>query len=70
MKMSFVSGALLVIVWIVLAFVIAVPAGWVHLFLAAGTVMIARGIILSPAADTVEKEADRGGQGRTGADTP
>ena len=70
MVISFVAGTLLVIGWIVVAFVIAVPAGWVHLLLAAGTVMIARGIVLSPAAKAGADvtRADRGGQGRTEAD--
>lgn len=58
MVISFVAGTLLVIGWIVVAFVIAVTAGWVHLLLAAGTVMIARGIVLSPAAGKTDGQTD------------
>jgi hypothetical protein len=44
------GGFLLLGAWIVLAFVMAIPSGWVHLPLAAGVTLIAVGIIqLAPA---------------------
>jgi len=45
MNWSLVGGLALLILWLVLAFVMAIPNGWVHLPLAAGTVLIARGIV-------------------------
>jgi hypothetical protein len=63
MVIAFIAGAVFLVIWIVLAFVIAVPAGWVHLFLAAASVMIARGIVLSPpkqADSQTGGKADRG----------
>ncbi len=41
----FVSALASLALWVVLAFGLAVPSGWVHLFLAAGAVLIAAGII-------------------------
>jgi 1,4-dihydroxy-2-naphthoate octaprenyltransferase len=38
--------------WVVLAFVMAVPNGWVHLPLAVGAVLIAVAIIQSSPAET------------------
>lgn len=35
------------VLWIVLAFVVALPTGWAHLPLAAGTVLLAIGIVES-----------------------
>ncbi len=44
--MNFALGAaiLCVIGWIILAFVLAIPSGWVHLPLALGAVLLARAI--------------------------
>jgi len=39
------GGILLVGLWVVLAFGMALPSGWVHLPLAAGVTLIAVGII-------------------------
>ena len=41
--------------WIVLAFVVAIPSGWVHLPLALGAVLIAVAIIQSAPADTGDR---------------
>jgi len=47
---AFTGGIVLIGVWIVLAFVMAIPSGWVHFPLAAGVTLIAVGIIqLAPA---------------------
>ena len=37
-------------VWVVLAFVAAVPAGWVHVFLAVGVILLIRRVVTGPAA--------------------
>ncbi len=44
--MNFALGAAIfcVIGWIILAFVLAIPSGWVHLPLALGTVLLAKAI--------------------------
>ena len=41
--------------WVVLAFVMAVPSGWVHVPLAAGACVVAYAIILSPPANAEPK---------------
>jgi hypothetical protein len=47
---AFACGIVLIGAWIVLAFVMAIPSGWVHFPLAAGVTLIAVGIIqLAPA---------------------
>ena len=45
-----VAGIVLIGLWIVLAFVMAIPSGWVHLPLAAGFTLIGAGIIQLPPA--------------------
>ena len=45
------SGLALLVLWAIVAFVVAWPSGWAHLPLAAGVVLVARGIV----------EADRRG---------
>lgn len=47
MNWSVLGGFGLLVLWVVLALVIALPTGWVHLPLAAGAVLIARGIVLA-----------------------
>jgi len=42
---AFACGIVLIGAWIVLAFAMAIPSGWVHLPLAAGVTLIAVGII-------------------------
>lgn len=39
------SGAFLLVAWVVLAFVAALPSGWVHLPLALGVILVAKGIV-------------------------
>jgi hypothetical protein len=42
---AFLAGVVLIAVWVVLAFVMAIPSGWVHVPLALGVTCIAVGII-------------------------
>lgn len=44
----FVGAAVSLVTWIALAFVWAVPQGWVHIPLGLGAVLIALGIIAAP----------------------
>ena len=34
-----------IVVWVILAFGLAIPSGWVHVPLAAGGILLARGIL-------------------------
>lgn len=36
-----------IVLWVVLAFAVAIPSGWVHVALALGVVLIAVGIVRS-----------------------
>lgn len=45
MNLSLALGILCLAVWIALAFVIPVGAGWVHLFLAAGVILLIRRVV-------------------------
>jgi hypothetical protein len=45
MNLSLVLGILCLAAWIVLAFVVPVAAGWVHLFLAAGVILLIRRVV-------------------------
>jgi len=44
-NLTVLFGIVSLVVWVVLAFVVAVPAGWVHLFYAAAVVLFARRVI-------------------------
>lgn len=46
MNLELGLALLLLIVWVVLAFVAAIPSGWVHVPLALGCVLAARGIVV------------------------
>ena len=45
MNWSLGLGLLSMVVWIVGAFVIPVGAGWIHLFLAAGVILLVRRVV-------------------------
>ena len=45
MNLSLALGVLSLLAWITLAFVIPVGAGWVHLFLAAGVILLIRRVV-------------------------
>jgi len=46
MTLSLVLAIASLVVWIVLGFVVAIPAGWPHLFYAAAVILIARRVIV------------------------
>ena len=45
---SLVAAALALVAWAVLAFAVPVRAGWVHLFLAVGVVLLVRRVVTGP----------------------
>lgn len=47
MNRYFLLALVALIVWAVLAFGMAIPTGWVHVFLAVGVVLVAMGIVES-----------------------
>ena len=48
---ALIGGVVLLALWVLLAFVLAIPAGWVHLALAVGICLLAVAITLTePAA--------------------
>ena len=50
MNLTVVFGIVSLVVWIILAFVVAVPAGFVHLFYAAAVVLFARRVLVGAPA--------------------
>ena len=42
---AFGAAAVALAAWAVLAFVVAIPSGWVHLLLAVGATLVAAGIV-------------------------
>ncbi len=44
MQPAWIGVAICLVAWIVLAFVLAIPSGWVHVPLAAGAILVAVGI--------------------------
>ena len=46
MNLTVLFGIVSLVVWVVLAFVVAVPAGWVHLFYVAAVVLFARRVMV------------------------
>ena len=57
---ALVSGVVLLVLWVVLAFVVAIPAGWIHLALALGISLIAAAIVLTePGADRSSSRLDK-----------
>jgi hypothetical protein len=49
-NVSLVAGLLSLAVWIVGGFVIPVGAGWIHLFLALGVILLVRRVVTGPKA--------------------
>lgn len=45
MNVTMLAAAACLMLWIVLAFVLSLPTGWVHALLAAGVVLLAVGIV-------------------------
>lgn len=50
MNLSLILGLLSLAVWLVLAFIAPVGAGWIHLFLAAGVILLIRRVVTGRAA--------------------
>ncbi|HVO34390.1 MAG TPA: hypothetical protein VMT21_02425 [Gemmatimonadales bacterium] len=50
MNLSLALGLLSLALWIVLIFVLHVPAGWPHLFLAAGVILLVRRVVTGRSA--------------------
>ena len=57
MNVAMVLAIASLILWIVLAFVVAIPSGWVHVPLAGGVVLLAVGIV-EGTRDTAGKGED------------
>ncbi len=47
---TLIAALLALVVWIVFGFVVPVGAGWIHLFLALGMVLLVRRVVLGRAA--------------------
>ncbi|MGA2383113.1 MAG: hypothetical protein ABSG61_06715 [Gemmatimonadales bacterium] len=50
MNLSLIAGVVSLLLWIVLIFVLHVPAGWPHLFLAAGVILLIRRVVTGRSA--------------------
>jgi hypothetical protein len=46
MNLELGAALLLLIAWVLLVFVAAIPSGWVHVPLALGCLLVARGIVV------------------------
>jgi uncharacterized membrane protein (DUF485 family) len=47
MNVALILAVVCLVLWVILAFVAAIPSGWVHLPLAGGAVLLAVGIVES-----------------------
>lgn len=50
MNPSLIGGILALVVWILGAFIVPVGAGWIHLFLALGVILLIRRVVTGPKA--------------------
>ena len=48
--LELIAGVIVIGVWIVLQFVVRATSGWIHLVLAAGVLLVIRGIVISGSA--------------------
>jgi hypothetical protein len=46
MNLSLLAAVVMLALWIVLAFVVALPSGWVHLLYAGGVMLLVRRVLL------------------------
>jgi len=46
MNLSLLAAVVMLALWIVLGFVVAVPSGWVHLLYAGGIMLLARRVVV------------------------
>ena len=49
-NVSLVGGVVLLVAWVLLAFVFPVGAGWVHLLMAGGVMLLIRRVVTGPKA--------------------
>ena len=47
-RVAIIVAAVLLAAWVILGLVIPVGAGWVHLLLAAGVMLLIRGVVTRP----------------------
>jgi hypothetical protein len=45
--LEFIAGLVLLIVWVILQFVVQPATGFIHIALAAGVILVIRGIVVS-----------------------
>ena len=50
MNLSLVAGLISIALWIALVFVVHVPAGWPHVFLALGVILLIRRVVTGRSA--------------------
>ncbi len=50
MNLSLAAGIVSLLLWILLAFVLHVPSGWPHVFLAAGVILLIRRVVTGRSA--------------------
>ncbi len=50
MNLTLIAGVLSLLLWITLIFILHVPAGWPHLFLAAGVILLIRRVVTGRSA--------------------
>lgn len=46
-RVSLIAGIVVMVAWIVLGFIVPVGAGWVHLLLAAGMMILVRAVVMA-----------------------
>ena len=49
-NVSLVGGVVLLVAWVLLAFVFPVGSGWVHLLMGAGVILLIRRVVTGPRA--------------------
>jgi hypothetical protein len=46
MNLTLLAAVVMLLLWILLAFVVALPSGWVHLCYAGGMILLARRVLV------------------------
>jgi hypothetical protein len=46
MNLTLLAAVVMLLLWILLALVVALPSGWVHLFYAGGMILLARRVLV------------------------
>ena len=47
-RISLVLGGIALLVWAILGLIVPLGAGWIHLLLAVGILLLVRGVVLAP----------------------